>query len=349
MVKFLIYDPPRLNTTRRRHLSVSEALRDATKAATTAPGSEPLLEPLSSPDALDSPSDDHHHEHGSHKAADWAELFCDLVFVSIIAELSHLVIGAFAGGGHHRRLYYEATDDHATDDNATDDHATDDHSSTEPFGWTPKMSASLACALYGVLAWEAWLLEMTYTSRFDKGADAIGRLLSFCFMASLVVFAGTVGTGFSDPYDMSWAFVAHGFATMFTILKYFRAIICNPEEAKPLRIITIPLLLDSCFFFVAANEVYNSVENAIVIVVGAKVFRNGLVTFNWLCGGFAGKDYYKMATNMDAHYVTERFGLLSIIVMGETILSVVAGVKAGANSQGIEVPNLIYSFTIVFR
>ena len=239
-------------------------------------------------------------------------------------------------------LCLQATDDH------TDDDIDDRSPFSEPWGWDSKFSACFAVALYGVLAWENWLLEMTYTSRFNNGADVFGRVLSFCFMGSLVIFAGTVGSGFSDAYDMSWAFIAHGFATLFSILKYARGIICNPEDAKPLRAITIPLLIDCVFFFVASSEVYNSMENAIIIAISAKVFRNALITFNWLRGGLAGKDYYKMATQIDAHYVTERFGLLSIIVIGETILSVVSGVKAGAYSQGIEVPNLIYSFIIVF-
>ena len=40
--------------------------------------------------------------------------------------------------------------------------------------------------------------------------------------------------------------------------------------------------------------------------------------------------YYELSIQLDSHYITERFGLLQIIIIGETILSVVSGAKASA-------------------
>ncbi|GMH60703.1 hypothetical protein TL16_g03107 [Triparma laevis f. inornata] len=334
----LLHDPPILHVVgpiRRKHKKeFTERFLTHEKAQTGARRASEESNHTSPTGTTNNHDHDPHHEH---KAAGWAELFSDLVFVSIIAELSHLIINAFGssdGGGHRRHL------------SATDD----DHAVSQPFGWTDAYSASVAVILYGMMAWNNWLLDMTYSSRFDRGADVIGRVLAFGSMCSLVVVAGTVGYGFTDSYDVSWAFRAHAVATLFSVAKYARAIFGAPadSEAKTLKLILIPFLVDALFYFIASVEVNHDMENAIYIAFFAQVFRGSLITYNWLAGGLAGKDYYEMSTKIDAHYVTERFGLLSIIVIGESILSLVSGVKASASFGHLDIKTLLAGFIIVF-
>ncbi|GMH62985.1 hypothetical protein TrST_g9907 [Triparma strigata] len=194
------------------------------------------------------------------------------------------------------------------------------------------------------------MMEMSYSTRFDGGADVLGRILHFGSMCCMVVLAGTVGYGFKDSYDVAWAFRAHGSATIFSVVKYLRAIFAAPQDSpvKNLKVIIAPFLVDSLFYFVASVEVSRDMENAIYIGFAAQIFRNGMILYNWLAGGMGGKDYYELATQIDAHYVTERFGLLSIIVIGESILSLVSGVKASTSNGHLNMFALLGGFIVVF-
>ena len=91
-----LYDPPVLfkgvHNRKRRHIATT---------AKESKGNEELINPPLAPEAVQEGQEVHH----EHKAAGWGELFCDLVFVSIIAELSHLLIASYGSGGlSHRRL-----------------------------------------------------------------------------------------------------------------------------------------------------------------------------------------------------------------------------------------------------
>ena len=75
----------------------------------------------------------HHENHHEHKAVGWADLFGDLVFISIIGELSHLAIVEYSSGDHHMRLYgagYVAGDD---------DHNEDHSNANNPFNWSTEV------------------------------------------------------------------------------------------------------------------------------------------------------------------------------------------------------------------
>jgi low temperature requirement protein LtrA len=323
----LMYDPPVLTSPgpllRKQKKNMRERFESLPKK-----DKSPLDDPL----LFEHESDPHH----EHKSASWPELFGDLVFVSIIAELSHLAIAEYSSdSGHHRRLLGGDDGDH----------------NVYPFDWKSETSTCLAMILYGCMAWNNWILDMSYTTRFEKGNDIIGRFLSFAFMCCMVIFAGSVGTGFTRAYNMKCSTIAHGTATLLTILKYYRGICHNDgkdgrKDATALKKIMLPMLVDSSFYFIAGYEAsLERLESAIYLCMTALLLRHFLVAFNWLVGGLEGEKYYKMATEFDPHYVTERFGLIMIIVLGESVLSVIAGVE---NSFEGNFDKIIIAFTVVF-
>jgi low temperature requirement protein LtrA len=320
----LLYDPPIL-------AGAPSFLRKQKKGMRERFESQPKKELLDDPLLAEHIKHEDGH-HGEHKTAGWPELFGDLVFVSIIAELSHLAISEYSqDSGHHRRL--------------------GDDPAAFPFGWNSERSTCISMILYGSMAWNNWILDMSYSTRFDKGNDVIGRFLSFAFMCCMVVFAGSVGSGFTNAYNMQCSTIAHGTATLLSLIKYYRGICHNNgkegrKDATALKKILLPMFMDSAFYFVAGYEASKErLETAIYLCVTALLLRLFLVMFNWLVGGLEGEKYYKMATAFDPHYVTERFGLIMIIVLGESVLSVIAGVEN--NFEG-NLGKIILAFMVVF-
>jgi len=145
---------------------------------------------------------------------------------------------------------------------------------------------------------------------------------------------------------------------MYHYAQYLRCVLHDPKAkplAPPMLSIAVGVL---CLYAAGFAARFGNVEAAFWTAFGGMVYLRLIFCFNWLTGGLGSAEkkaeYYEMATTLDAHYVVERFGLLQIIIIGETILSVVSGAKGLGNDATDEAGNwghfadVVMSFVIVY-
>ncbi len=211
---------------------------------------------------------------GADRHATWLELFYDLIYVVVIAKLTHL-LAAPAGG----RL-------------------------------TPE--EYLAFTGLFVPVWWAWTGHTLFANRFDPD-DAPHRLLTLLQMGAVIlmaVFIGGVGTGKEAGFALSYAAVR-----AVLLLMYLRVHLARPD----LRFVSGHFLTGfslGVFFWVLSV-----------------FFEPPLMYALWGAGllvdmatPWVGQ---KMLSKVSVHssHLPERLGLLSIIILGESILGIVTGSK----------------------
>ena len=204
---------------------------------------------------LSDPPKVHVYERGTHRAAGWPDLFGDLVFVAIIAELTHLLIEGFTKAESND----QDTTHHEVSDNAHRSRELVRHLSSSAeiriiFSMSRKATSLVASFLFGNMAWNTWLLDCVCTSRFKGGKDITGRFLHYAHMATLVFFAGNVSLGFNpDTFaNICWAYCL---TTLIVLVRYSRGFRSDPIVAKPLIMAVVPLGLLTILTHLAAAVV----------------------------------------------------------------------------------------------
>ncbi|MFG2723365.1 low temperature requirement protein A [Streptomyces sp. NPDC048416] len=206
------------------------------------------------------------------RRATWFELFCDLVFVAAVGQVTHR-ISAHPGLG----------------------------------------SVAAAAALF-VPLWWTWVLYAVRANRADRDVTS-HRLLTMAGLVAvcgLAVFVGAVGT--SDGADT-------GFALSYLGARLGVAALYALEARRDRRL--VPLLRS----FAAG-----SVVSALFWAGGAPLAPAGPVRYGlWACGMavdlaiplLSGRRVAKAAHHTD--HLRERFGLFTIIVLGESVLGFTNG------------------------
>jgi low temperature requirement protein LtrA len=267
------------------------------------------------------------HDHSNHKSAGWQELFGDLIFVSIISELTHLLIAGFSPeDAAHRLLSTDHSADHLL------------------FGLTPEATSVLLVAMFGEACWQIWVLDVTVTARFQGGEDFLGRFFNIVFMSAMVFLAGNVSRGWDGLGQIC---VSIAVAQCVVFARYTRGILSDPA-ASVLKLIIAPQLVFLALYLMSGVlALTGHTEVAVYALAGTQIGQRCFFIFNWLFGGLGKEAYYKLSTSLDEHYVVERFGLLQIIIIGETILSVVAGAKTGKHNA-FDYVVVVMAFVVVY-
>jgi len=154
--------------------------------------------------------------------------------------------------------------------------------------------------------WWAWTGCTLYSSRFDCD-DVIQRLMSFAQMFCVVVLAVNINTDF-DTYYRGFL-ISYVSIRFFTVLMYLRASFSFPEKKH------------------VSNYLALSFSIGIIISL-TSLFFDGLLRYLLLYAGIAfdiampllGSKRLKTVP-VSSHHLPERFGLLTIILFGEAILS----------------------------
>lgn len=164
--------------------------------------------------------------------------------------------------------------------------------------------------VYFAAVWWTWVSFMVYTNRFDTD-DFYHRFAAFAQMAALSSLA--LGIGGEDGSAGSYLPWAYGALRVILAAKYARVAYALPE-ARPLAWFYIPPILISAVLWFGS------------VFIPASLFK--VKIFLWVFAlaldygkGFGSPDLRKDLPVCESH-LPERFGLFTIITLGETLLAV---------------------------
>ncbi|MEV7418434.1 low temperature requirement protein A [Streptomyces sp. NPDC089919] len=207
------------------------------------------------------------------RRATWFELFCDLVFVAAVGQVTH-------------RL-----------------------------GTAPDARSVLAVAALFLPVWWTWVLYADRANRLDKD-NAVDRLLTMTGMAGvcgIAVFIGQVGKGTSDDI---------GFVLSYLLARWMVTVLYAWAGRGDPR------------FKAAARSYAACSALSSLLWAGGLALPDGAPRWTaWGAGMLvelalpflAGR--YTAAVPSDADHLTERFGLFTIIMLGEMVLGFVGGLS----------------------
>jgi low temperature requirement protein LtrA len=203
-----------------------------------------------------------------HRQATWAELFFDLVFVVVVAQLASWLVGdvSWPGVGRYVLVY--------------------------------------------VPVWMSWVGATFYSNRFDTD-DLSQRLITFAQMLTVAGMAASVAEVTAIQFALSVALFR-----LLLALSYFRAGRTIPaaralgQRMAVVTLITAGIWTVSVFFEGGARLSIWGV--AIVFEIGASLSQSTRSR--------------RASMPLHVDHLAERFGLFTIIVLGETVLAVVIGV-----------------------
>jgi low temperature requirement protein LtrA len=231
-------------------------------------------------------------ELGLHRKASWLELFYDLVFVVIVAQLAHTLVGRV--------------------------------------GW----DSVGAYVLMFVPAWWLWIAGTFYAERFEHD-DISHRIMVFVSMfpvAALALFThhGTGGTS----REFALAYAAGRLLVVFSWWRGGR----HDRDARRM------------------TQVYVRGFSAAIAVMVASVF----LPLPWRLGAWGVALLIDLATpffsagaqrelpKLSLSHLGERFGLFTIIVLGESMVGVVQGLASSPQLSGWGVAEAALGMTIAF-
>ena len=161
----------------------------------------------------------HHGTEGAafeHKKVSWLELFVDLIFVWMIAQLSELAMDVALSATHESdpesckmftcgKLAYHKCHVVAPSSNASthgrrlggEGAAAPAH----PFGMTEPQALGLSFCIYILYAWRVWLTEVHIRGRFYDGEDGAGRIMTMVTVFGMGGMACAAAYGVSVVYD----------------------------------------------------------------------------------------------------------------------------------------------------
>ena len=154
--------------------------------------------------------------------------------------------------------------------------------------------------------WWAWVGATMFANRFDC-EDIYQRLMSFAQMFFVIILAAHISTEF-DSYYKGFLF-SYAAIRFLTVAMYVRASLNNPESRSVSNFLARAfgagtlISLFSLFF--------DGITRYIVLYVG--------IGFDMVMPLMARKRL--QAIPVHAHHLPERFGLLTIILLGESVLS----------------------------
>ena len=211
-------------------------------------------------------------DEGRERRVTWLELFYDLVFVVVVAELAHVLATHVSIAG------------------------------------------ALAYVLLFVPAWWLWIGGTFYNDRFEA-EDVSHRLITFLQIIPVAAFAAFVHDGLggtSVPFALSYAT-----GRLLLLLLWVRAGWHN-RSFRPIANLYLIGFSTSAALWIGSIFV-PAPWRFVMWIVG--------LAFDLLTPLFTAKQQEKLPALSSSH-LPERFGLFTIIVLGEAIAGVVRGVSA---------------------
>jgi low temperature requirement protein LtrA len=161
--------------------------------------------------------------------------------------------------------------------------------------------------------WWCWVGHTVYATRFDTD-DIIHRLLTFTMMFAAAIMAKQVPTAFeTGSRGFAGGYVL---ARLCLLISYTRARLHVPEARKMTTLYLSGFGLGALFWLVSL--LVSSPERFVLWAIGMGID----FIIPWL-----GRKSILQKAPLDTSHFPERFGLFTIIVLGETILAVVSGLS----------------------
>lgn len=159
--------------------------------------------------------------------------------------------------------------------------------------------------------WWAWMNFTWFASSFDTD-DVPYRIAVFVQMLGALIIAAGVKTAF----DGDWKIMVYGFAVMrlASVAQWIRASIQSPKYRKTCQRYAIALFMCQIgWIFIFFGPISFGIPGFL-----------GMVILEFLGPMWAEK---AGSSSWHPHHISERFGLLTIIVLGESILAAAIAVK----------------------
>ena len=190
------------------------------------------------------------HPHHEEKKVEWIELLFDLVFVVVVAHISHLALAGImltlnhqeqavlscsvmgGGGGHddgyrhqgHRRLLHDHNDYNSHNDhNSTHTSPAPHHEEPSiPFGLSPALEKGASSIIYYLLAMRIWTRQAKMVSSRKGGLDIIGRILFFLTIWAFGGMSTAMGEGFASSGHFDQVITGFTVTRFLQLLDYLR-------------------------------------------------------------------------------------------------------------------------------
>ncbi len=231
-------------------------------------------------------------EHGVHRKASWLELFYDLVFVVIVAQLAHTLVG--------------------------------------DVGW----SDVGGYVIMFVPAWWLWIAGTFYAERFEHD-DVSHRIMVFVSMfpvAALALF--THGGAGATSREFALAYAA---GRVLVVFSWWRGGLHDPEARRMTRVYVRGFSLSVVIMIASA-----------FVPLPWRLATWGLALVIDLATPFFSIPAQRQLPKLSLSHLGERFGLFTLIVLGESIVGVVGGLASAPQLSGWNVAEAALGMTIAF-
>ncbi len=160
--------------------------------------------------------------------------------------------------------------------------------------------------------WWIWVLHTSFSNRYDSD-NRFHRLLTLLLMFVLIFLSTTLDGGVVESYTLFLkVFVA---AKLIAVVLYIHAL-----KIKQLAINKNILLALVCGTAVSLSGIWFNYEIAAALLLGGILLE--ILWIQWALK--SGED----TREVDKEHLVERIGLLALIFLGESIISLVAGLDA---------------------
>lgn len=158
--------------------------------------------------------------------------------------------------------------------------------------------------------WWAWMNFTWFASAFDND-DPLYRLLVLVIMAGALIFAGGIGFIF-ETLDFSFGVIGWVVMRIGMVALWLRAARHTPALRKTCYRYAAGITIAQTFWVILGTQIVPG--SPLFMVLGSCIF-----VFEWLVPIYAEK---AGRTPWHRLHIIERYGLLTIIVLGEVLLSI---------------------------
>lgn len=163
--------------------------------------------------------------------------------------------------------------------------------------------------------WWAWTGCTLFANRFDRD-DTVQRLVSFAQMFAIIILAAHINTDF-DSYYLGFV-LSYAAIRAFTVLMYARASLQRPETRDVSNYLALAFSVG--LLISLSSLLFDGIVRYVVMYAG--------IAFDMVMPLLARKKL--RAAPVHAHHLPERFGLLTIILLGESVLGLTIGFEKSA-------------------
>ncbi len=176
--------------------------------------------------------------------------------------------------------------------------------------------ALIAFPMVFFAVWWAWLQFTWFASGYDND-DAVYRIATFVQVAGILVLAAGVPTAFDGDFRVM--VVGYVIVRLSLVYQYLRAARSDPPRATALRGMALGIGVLQVLWILFAVFVSGPLQLPLFVVLVAcemavPVWGQRKASIPW-----------------HPHHIAERYGLLTIIVLGESILASVIAVQSAAD------------------